>query len=202
MRYYLPWTIGTHNYEPGFRAAQGLAAQSGRALAVLVPQKNHLHDYMRGVHVVTPRSGHIPSGSFVVAMYPDIRMMGRFFHADEDAPFMVVDYHGNAMSAWAGITGAENVTEHRSMVDERPAGVRKLHEFIASFGYNGFTSPPGIYTIKANLTELEQAGWLDKRGRDYLYAHLFSDRSSQSIEELEKLVNKWFGRIAPTPFER
>lgn len=193
--FYMPWTDGVHNYEPGFRTAAALAAERHRPLTVVLPHKNHLKDYMRRFNVVTPRSGSVPPGSFVVAMYPNLRMMSRFFHVDDDHPFMVVDYHGNAMGAWAQINGAMSTTDGRAMIDERPAEVREIHKQIADSGYNGFTSPPGSYVIKSQLQDLDGLGWLDKRGRSYLTGYLLSDRSEQSIEDLQRLTDKWFGKL-------
>lgn len=193
--FYMPWRDGVHNYEAGFRTAAGLAADMHRPLTLLLPHKNHLKDYMQRLNVVTPRSGGVTPGSFIAAMHPDVRMMSRFFHVDNDQPFMVVDYYGNPMDAWARINGASNTNNGPAMPDERPADVAKIHEEIARSGYNGFTSPPGSYVIKSQLDELDAMGWLGKRGRLYLTASLLSDRSEHSIEELERLIDKWFGRI-------
>jgi hypothetical protein len=155
--------------------------------------KNHLEPIFKGIDIVTTRSGRPLHGRFVAALYPDARDMARFFR--NDLPFMVIDWAHNPMHGWATIHGAYDLRERRALEDDRPPDVRKIHEHLAHSGYNGFTSPPGSYTVRSDLADLHKLGWLDERGKNCMVASMFEERSDRSLADLRKLADK----INPKP---
>ncbi|NYD68280.1 hypothetical protein [Agromyces atrinae] len=191
--YYLSWIEGEHNHDEGLKLAKSLAGRHERQLTVIRASKNHLEPIFKGIDVVTTRSGGPLHGRFVAALYPDVRDMTRFFA--DDLQFMVIDWAGNPSRGWAEIHGAYDLREGRYLEDERPDEVREIHEHLDFSGYNGYTSPPGSYTVKGDLDELYEHGWLDERGKDYLMAAMLANHSDGSLADLRNLADK----INPKP---
>lgn len=187
-RYYLSWVDGEHNHDIGVKLAKSLAALNQQRLTVILANKNHLQPIFKGVDIVTTRSGGPLENRFVAAIYPNARTMSRFY--GDDMRFMIVDWARNPMRGWGAVHGAYDLRTGQYLEDDRPQEVRVIHERIAHSGYNGFTSPPGSYTIKKDLTELHKQGWLDERGKDYLVASLFEEQSDSSLADLRKLADK------------
>jgi hypothetical protein len=185
--YYLPWIDKEHNLERGIREAKRLAARRGLPLVALMATKNHLPEYLKGVAVVTTRTGGLPFGAFVAAAHPSPKVMARFFH--EGGPFMVVDSHRDPLRGWAEAHGAVNLLTGETLRDQRPDEVRRIHAQLRDIGYNGFTSPPGSYSVRSQLERLAELGWLDEPGKDYLVATMFGDRSDTTLEELRKIAD-------------
>ncbi|MCI2956348.1 hypothetical protein MN032_01480 [Agromyces atrinae] len=119
--------------------------------------------------------------------------MARFFA--KELLFMVVDRAGNPMRGWAEVHGAFDLRERLNLRDERPDEVRVIHDHLSSSGYNGFTSPPGSHTVKSDLAALDERGWLDERGKNYLTAALLESHSDGSLADLRALADK----ISPKP---
>lgn len=191
--YYLGWVAAENNWADGIRTAKALATRLRKPLTFVVPSKNHLDESLKREHVITTRTSFPPHGSFVAALYPDLRDMARVF--SESKHFLVVEHATNDMSGWAATQGAFDLRAGAYVEDDRPARVREVHEQIDYIGYNGFRSPPGSYSIGALLRELHELGWLDERGKSFLLGTLVATRSDISLGDLRRLADK----ISPRP---
>lgn len=192
-RYYLSWIDGESNWSVGIRLAKSLAAQARLPLTFIVPSKNHLDEALKRENVITTRRSYPPHGTFVAALYPDLRDMARAF--SEARHFFVVEHAAHDMRGWAATHGAYDLREQAVVPDDRPERVREIHEQVDYIGYNGYRSPPGSYSIEGLLSELNQAGWLDERGKSFLLGSLLATRSDSSLEDLRRMVDK----INPPP---
>jgi hypothetical protein len=193
--YYLPWTATVNNYTRGIDFARKLAAAKRQSLTFVVPNKNHLDERLKRDRVVTPRSGGASSSDFVALLHPDVKALSRFFNDRQEGGFLVVEIAAYPMAGWAAVHGATDVSTHEIVPDDRPVEVKRIHEHILDVGYNGWTSPPGSFSIRNDLQELCDSGWLNERGKDYLVASMAAERSWESLRELRRLAD----RVNPRP---
>jgi hypothetical protein len=188
--YYLPWTLGKSNFGPGISWARRLAASQHQALTFVMSTKNHLDERLKRDSVVTARSGFASQDAFVALLHPSVKEVARFYHDRHRGGFLVVEYGARSMAGWAAVHGAVDLTTREVVRDDRPGDVIAVHEHIAHVGYNGWTSAPGSHSIKSDLQQLHEAGWLDESGKDFLIASMVAERSWESLRELRGLADK------------
>ncbi len=187
--FYMPWSDGENNFGRGVQVGKAIAAKLGVRCAFALPRKGHLPDVLKGANVVTPRSSSGGVDGLMVLLQPNLRVGTRFLRG-RDTPVFVVDFHGNKFDGWARTRGAFNLVSGEQMTDERPAEVAEVHHLIASSGYNGLFSPPSSDIIDNALRRLDQLGWLDERGVNYLLGELVSHNDDEDLERLEKRIGK------------
>lgn len=187
--FYLPWTQVPDQYEKAIRLGGRIAREAGFKPAFIVPSKGHLPAALKGEVVISPRSGSVPHGSMPVLLHPNLRMLTRYFRRAED-PVLVVDHHPNDLETWGEVYGATNVLTGEKLQDPRSNEIKRIHDGIAEWAYNGLFSPPSKDTIDGQLRKLNELGWLDEHGLKVLTYALVHECDDEELDRLKKRVER------------
>lgn len=189
---YMPWKDGMDTVEAGKELALYVAKKHRGRLTVVCPVKSNAthHDELAKLPIVTERSGAVVDGGVVLAWCPTYKVMEKVRHLHKSV-MVLVEWPPERFDGWAKLVGAYNALTGEVLASGLSAADLKILEQIAFEGYNGWHDQIAERRTLSLLADLAAGDGYD---RELVLAYARMHKSSDAIERLEKILNKFEAR--------
>jgi len=189
---YMPWEDGMDTVEAGKELALYVARKHRGRLTVVCPVKSSAthHDELAKLPIVTERSGAVVDAGVVLAWCPTHKVMEKVRHLHKSV-MVLVEWPPERFDGWAKLVGAYNALTGEVMASGlSPAGLKILEQIVFE-GYNGWHDQIAERRTLSLLSDLAAGDGYD---RELVLAYGRMHKSSDAMERLEKILNKFEAR--------